>query len=62
MRSIILATKTVGDHDLLVLAVVKNFKHLIDLGANISTIPGIKDFQVSFWTITKELASEYFII
>lgn len=62
MRSVILATKTVGDRDLLAIAVVKNFKHLIDLSANISEIPGVKDFQVSFWTLEKELSPEYFII
>jgi len=62
MRSVILATKTVGDRDLLAIAVVKNFKHLIDLGAEISKIPGVKDFLVSFWTLEKELHPEYFII
>jgi len=62
MRNIILATKTVGDHDLLAIGVAKNFEHLIDIGVYISKIPGIEDLRVSFWAGKMELYPEYFII
>jgi Lrp/AsnC family transcriptional regulator for asnA, asnC and gidA len=62
MRNIILATKTVGDHDLLVIAVARDFEHLIAIGADIGKIPGVKDLRVSFWVEEAELCPEYFII
>ena len=62
MRNIILATKTVGDHDLLAIAVARNFEHLIAIGADIAKIPGVKDLRVSFWVEKAELCPQYFII
>ena len=62
MRNIILATKTVGDHDLLAIGVVKDFKHLITAGTDIAKIPGVKDVRVSFWIEKAELCPKYFII
>jgi len=62
MRNIILATKTVGDHDLLAIGVAKDFEHLINIGTDIAKIPGVKDLQVSFWAEKAELCPKYFII
>lgn len=62
MPDIILATKTVGDHDMLAIAVIKDVEHLIETGANIAKISGVKDLQVSFWVEKAELNPKYFII
>lgn len=62
MRNIILATKTVGDHDLLAIGVAKDFEHLIKMGADIAKIPGVKDLQVSFWVEKTKLCPKYFIV
>jgi len=62
MRNIILATKTVGDHDLLAIGVARDFEHLIVIGDDIAKIPGVKDLRVSFWVEKAELCPKYFII
>jgi len=62
MRNIILATKTVGDHDLLAIGVARDFEHLIEIGSDIAKIPGVRDLRVSFWVEKAELCPEYFII
>jgi len=62
MRNIILATKTVGDHDLLAIGVARDFEHLIAIGTDIAKIPGVKDLRVSFWVEKAELCPKYFII
>ena len=62
MPDIILATKTVGDHDLLAIGVIKDVEHLIATGDEIAKIPGVKDLQVSFWVEKTELYPKYFII
>ena len=62
MRNIIVATKTVGDHDLLAIGVVKDFQHLFAVRNEIISIPGVKDMEVSFWTEITELSPKYFVI
>ncbi len=62
MRDIIVATKTVGDHDLLAIGVVKNFQHLFAVRNEIVAIPGVKDMEVSFWSEITELSPKYFVI
>ena len=62
MPDIILATKTVGDHDLLAIGVIKDVEHLIETGNEIAKIPGVKDLNVSFWVGKSELYPKYFII
>ena len=62
MPNIILATKTVGDHDLIAIGVARNFKHLIHMGNDIAGIPGVKDMQVSFWVEKSSLCPKYFIV
>ena len=62
MPNIIVATKTVGDHDLLAIGVARDFEHLIKMGADIGRIPGVKDLRISFWVEKAELYPKYFII
>ena len=62
MPDIILATKTVGDHDMLAIGVIKDVEHLIATGNEIAKIPGVKDLHVSFWVEKAELYPKYFII
>ena len=62
MRNIIVAAKTVGDHDLLAIGVAIDFEHLIKLGSNIAKIPGVKDLEASFWVERTELCPKYFVI
>jgi Lrp/AsnC family transcriptional regulator for asnA, asnC and gidA len=62
MRDIIVATKTVGDHDLLAIGVVKDFQHLFAVRNDIVAIPGVKDMEISFWSEVTELSPKYFVI
>jgi len=62
MPNIIVATKSVGDHDLLAIGVAMNFEHLTKLRNDIAKIPGVKDIQVSFWVERTELCPKYFIV
>lgn len=47
MPNIIVATRTVGDHDLLAIGVVFDINHLMGLCDEIGKITGVKDLQVS---------------
>ncbi len=62
MRDIIVATKTVGDHDLLAIGVVKDFQHLFAVRNYIVAIPGVKDMEISFWSEITKLSPKYFVI
>ncbi|MCW4004753.1 MAG: Lrp/AsnC family transcriptional regulator [Candidatus Bathyarchaeota archaeon] len=62
MKNIIVASKTVGDHDLMAIGVVKDFRHLFDVRNEIAAIPGVKDMEVSFWSEITELSPKYFVI
>jgi len=62
MPNIIVATKTVGDHDLLAVGVAIDFEHLNKVRNDIEKIPGVKDIQVSFWVEKTELCPKYFIV
>jgi len=62
MPNIIVATKTVGDHDLLAIGVAIDFEHLNKVRNDIEKIPGVKDIQVSFWVERTELCPKYFIV
>ena len=62
MPNIILASKTVGDHDLLAIAAIKDVEHLIGTGNDVAKIPGVKDLHLSFWVEKAELYPKYFII
>ena len=62
MPNIIVATKTVGDHDLLAIGVIHDFTHLMSVGKEISAIPGIKSIQTALWSNTNEVCPNYFIV
>ena len=62
MPNIIVATKTVGDHDLLAIGVTQGIRHLIRLGNEIAEIQGIKNIEISFWHQMRELSPKYFAI
>jgi len=62
MPNIIVATKTVGDHDLLAISVAIDFEHLIQVRNDIQKIAGVKDMQASFWVEKTELCPKYFVI
>jgi len=62
MPNIIVATKTVGDHDLLAISVAIDFEHLINVRNDIAKIPGVMDLQVSFWVERTELCPKYFVV
>jgi len=62
MPNIIVATKTMGDHDLLALGVIHDFDHLMLLGQEIAIIPGIKNIQTALWASDGEVSHRYFII
>jgi Lrp/AsnC family transcriptional regulator for asnA, asnC and gidA len=60
--SIIVATKTVGDHDVLAVGVAMDFEHLMKLRDDITRIPGVKDLQVSFWVESMRICPKYFMV
>ena len=62
LPNIIVATRTVGDHDLLAIGVIFGVEHLIELSREIGGIPGVRDLQVSIWVIGKEIMPRYFIV
>jgi len=61
MRNIIVASKTVGDHDLMAIGSKKlqsfDWSKKWD-----SCVEGVKDMEVSFWTEITELSPKYFVI
>ena len=62
MPNIIVATKSVGDHDLLAIGVVTGFEHLAKVKNDIAKMSGVRDIQTSFWINKTELCPKYFII
>jgi Lrp/AsnC family transcriptional regulator for asnA, asnC and gidA len=62
MPNIIVATKSIGDHDLLAIGVVMGFEHLIKVRNDIARIPGVRDIQMSFWVEKTEVCPKYFIV
>jgi len=62
MPNVIVATKTVGEHDLLALAVVHDLPHYSRLGKEIAEIPGVKNISSNVWPAAEEICPKYFII
>jgi Lrp/AsnC family transcriptional regulator for asnA, asnC and gidA len=62
MPNIIVATKTVGDHDLLAIGVIHDFDHLMSLNKEIAAIPGIKKIKTALWAGGSEICPKYFIV
>jgi len=59
---IIIATKTIGDCDLMAISVVRNYEHIHELMLKVAKIPHVKDVQVSFCLGDMKIRPEYFII
>jgi DNA-binding Lrp family transcriptional regulator len=62
LPNLIVATRTVGDHDLLALGVVFDVGHLVELSREIGGISGVRDLQVSIWETGREISPKFFII
>ena len=62
MPNIIVATKTVGEHDLLVLAVIHNVKHYQMISRDIALIKGVKKLTSCIWSGNEKILPKYFII
>ena len=62
IKDIILATKIMGDCDLMVIGAIRDFEHLHDLILKVASIPHVKDVHVSFWVRNMKICPEYFII
>ncbi len=62
MPNIIVATKTVGEHDLLALAVIHDLKHYQKVSMEIAEIKGIKNTSSSIWAGNEKINPKYFII
>ena len=62
MPNIIVATKTVGEHDLLALAVIHSIRHYTELGRQIAAIPGVRSISSNVWAGNREICPKYFII
>ncbi len=62
MPNIIVATKTVGEHDLLALAVIHNLRHYQAISKEIAEIKGVKDITSSIWSGNEKINPKYFII
>jgi DNA-binding Lrp family transcriptional regulator len=62
MPNIIVATKSVGDHDLLAIGVVKSFEHLVKVKNDIARMSGVRDIQISFWVERMAVCPKYFIV
>jgi DNA-binding Lrp family transcriptional regulator len=62
MPNVIVATKTVGEHDLFAITVIHDVKHYMEMGEEIAKIPGVKDLSSSLWSGDKEMNPKYFII
>jgi Lrp/AsnC family transcriptional regulator for asnA, asnC and gidA len=62
MPNIIVATKTVGEHDILVLAVIHDLRHYQQITVDISKIKGVKNISSNIWSGNKKIMPKYFII
>ena len=62
MPNIIVATKTVGEHDILVLAVIHDLEHYQQISEEIGQINGIKNISSDIWSGNKKILPKYFII
>jgi DNA-binding Lrp family transcriptional regulator len=60
--SVIVASKVVGNHDLVAISVIKDFQHLCDLRDTILEMPFVDKVELGMWIGTMELSPHYFII
>jgi len=62
MPNVIVATKTVGEHDIMVLAVIHDLEHYQQICEEIGQINGIKNISSDIWSGNKKILPKYFII
>jgi Lrp/AsnC family transcriptional regulator for asnA, asnC and gidA len=62
MPNIVVATKTVGEHDLLALAVIHDLRHYQRISMEIAEIRGVKDMTSRIWSGNEKINPKYFII
>jgi len=62
MPNIIVVTKTVGEHDILALAVIHDVEHYARLGREIADIPGVRSISSNLWAGGQEICPRYFIV
>jgi Lrp/AsnC family transcriptional regulator for asnA, asnC and gidA len=62
MPNVIVATKTVGDHDILALAVIHDLEHYQQISVEIAQIRGVKNLSSDIWSGNKKILPKYFII
>lgn len=60
--SVIIATRLVGDHDLMTIVVAKNFQHISKIRDRILEMPYVQKVDTSMWIETMELCPRYFLI
>ena len=62
MPNVIVATKTVGEHDMLALTVIHDLRHYQKISMEIAEIKGVKDTTSSIWSGNEKINPKYFII
>ena len=62
MPNVIVATKTVGEHDIMILAVIHDLEHYQQICEEIGQIKGIKNISSDIWSGNKKILPKYFII
>ncbi len=60
--SVIIASKVIGNYDLVAISVVKNFQHLCTLRDTILEMPYVENVEQEMWINTMELCPHYFLI
>jgi DNA-binding Lrp family transcriptional regulator len=60
--NVILATRTVGEHDILALAVIHDIDHYARLGREIAAIPGVRGISSNLWPGGSEICPRFFIV
>jgi len=60
--SVIIASRVVGNYDLVAIGVVKNFQHLYTLRDIILEMPYVENVELGMWINTMEICPHYFLI
>ena len=60
--SVIVASKIVGNFDLISISVIKNFNHLYKLRDTILEMPYVEKIEIGMWIETMKLCPQYFLI
>jgi Lrp/AsnC family transcriptional regulator for asnA, asnC and gidA len=60
--SIIVATKLMGEFDIMAIGLIKDLNHLYKLRKKFVKMPNIEQMEIGLWADTMSLKPEYFII